>query len=58
MPNDNEQQVRFRDLSWKELVQKAWGKDWNKPEKAYEFSGGREFESTDRTESGIYKRPA
>jgi len=31
--------VQTRDLSWKELVQKAWGKDWTKPAPAYEFTG-------------------
>jgi hypothetical protein len=44
MPNDNEQLVRTRTLSWRELAMKAWGKDWTKPEVAYEFSGGRKFE--------------
>jgi hypothetical protein len=52
--DNNEQLARFRDLKWDELVRKAWGKDWNKPDVAYEFSGGRTFESTDRTDSGIY----
>lgn len=37
--DDNQQRVRTRDLSWRELVQKAWGKDWNKPDPAYEFPG-------------------
>lgn len=53
--DDNEQQVRTRELSYKELVQKTWGKDWKKPDPAYEFSG-RTFESTDRTDSGIYEQ--
>lgn len=53
--DDNEQRVRTRELSYKELVQKAWGKDWKKPEPAYEFHG-RTFESTDRTDSGIYEQ--
>jgi hypothetical protein len=35
---------RTRILDWKSLVQKAWGKDYNKPEKVYEFSNGRTFE--------------
>ena len=30
--------VRIRTLDWKELVLKAWGKEWNKPEKVYEFT--------------------
>lgn len=28
-----------RELNWKELVQRSWGKDWNKPDIAYEFTG-------------------
>lgn len=52
--NDNEQRVKTRELSWKDLVQKAWGKDWNKNEVVYEF-GERKFESTDKTSSGIYE---
>jgi hypothetical protein len=27
-----------------ELARKAWGKDWTKPDPAYEFSNGRNFE--------------
>lgn len=56
MPNDNEQQVQFRTLSWEEIVKKAWGKEWNKPDVAYEFSSGRKYDSTDSTDSGIYER--
>jgi hypothetical protein len=26
-------------LSWKELAQKAWGKDWTKPDPGYAFTG-------------------
>lgn len=44
-PNQNEQLVRTRQLSWKELVLKRWGKDWAKPDPAYEFSNGRKFET-------------
>lgn len=47
-------QVQTRELSWKELCQKSWGRDWNKPDTAYEFSGGRKFESTDSKQGGPY----
>ena len=57
MTQDNDQRVRTRNLSWKEICQKAWGKDWNKPETVYEFSGGKTFETTDRGETGIYRAP-
>lgn len=43
MSTDNEQRVRVRTLSWAEVVRKAWGKDWLKPETAYEFPN-RKFE--------------
>lgn len=43
MPADNDQQVRTRTLSWEEICRKAWGKEWTKPDIAYEFSG-RKFE--------------
>ncbi len=46
--------VQFRTLSLAELARKAWGKEWNKPDVAYEFTGNRKFESTDSRESGIY----
>lgn len=42
--DDNTQRVRFRDLDWSQLCRDRWGKDWNKPEPAYEFSGGRTFD--------------
>lgn len=43
--NGTEQLVRTRTLSWKEIVLKKLGKDANKPEPGYEFSGGRTFET-------------
>lgn len=48
--------VQFTNRSWKEMVDKAAGKDKNKPDVAYEFSNGRKFDSTDSTSSGIYER--
>lgn len=44
MPDDNAQRVRTREFDWEQLVKNAWGKEWNKPDVAYEFSGGRKFE--------------
>jgi hypothetical protein len=43
--NSREALVKTRTLSWKELVQKKWGKDWTKPDPGYEFSNGRKFET-------------
>lgn len=43
-------------LDWRSLCQRAEGKDWTKPDVAYEFSNGRTFDSTDRSDSGIYRQ--
>jgi hypothetical protein len=43
--NGNEQRVKTRELNWKELVLKRWGKDYAKPDPGYEFSNGRTFET-------------
>jgi hypothetical protein len=42
--NGSEQQVKVRVLSWKELVLKRLGKDANKPDPGYEFTG-RKFDT-------------
>lgn len=52
---DTQQLVHFTNRSWKEIVQKAQGKDAAKPDVVYEFSNGRKFESTDATDHGIYE---
>jgi hypothetical protein len=43
--------VRTRALDWKEIVQRSWGKEWTKPEPAYEFTA-RTFE--DNPNGGPY----
>lgn len=53
-PTDNQQLVKTRTLSWKEIAQKAWGKDWTKPDPGYEFSNGRKFETPKN--GGPYQR--
>jgi hypothetical protein len=46
---------QFRVLSWLELCQKAWGKDFKKAEVVYEWSSGRKDESTDASpQSTLY----
>lgn len=44
---------RIRPLNWAELVKRAEGEDWNKPEPAYEFSDGRKFNDSG-SNGGIY----
>lgn len=44
--DDNKQLVRTSTRSWKEMVEKAWGKEWTKPDTVYEFGNGRKFEDS------------
>lgn len=53
--DDMKQLVHTSTRSWKDMVQKAAGKDWNKPDVVYEFSNGRKFESTDASGGGPYE---
>lgn len=55
--SQNNQPVTTRTVNYKDLVVKAAGKDWKKPETVYQFSNGRKFESTDANETGIYRAP-
>jgi len=41
------------DYSWEALVTKN-DKDHKKDDEVYEFTGGRKFKSTDKTDSGVY----
>lgn len=48
-------------LSWRDYCLKQWGERYNAPEVAYKFGDAksqvpRTFNSTDQTESGIYRR--
>jgi hypothetical protein len=43
----------FRDYNWLSLVLEADPEHYE-PDTVYEFSGQREFKSTDRASSGIY----
>lgn len=54
-------EVTTRILNWRDLVLKAWGDDYYKPDTAYRFSSGklnngREFQSTDNSDHGVYER--
>lgn len=46
--------VRTSTIDWAAEVAKAWGTEYKQPEVVYEFSDGREFQSTDNANSGIY----
>jgi hypothetical protein len=50
--------VSSRQFSWKEMVIRAWGSEFSAPDRrAYEFSSGRGFDSTDRGDTGLYEPP-
>jgi hypothetical protein len=51
-----QQLVHTSTRTWKEIVQRAAGKDSNKPDIAYEFSNGRKFE--DRGANGGPYQPS
>lgn len=47
--------VTSRQVPYAELVQRAWGGEFNAPDHGiYEFTGGRRFDSTDTGSTGIY----
>jgi hypothetical protein len=47
--------VTTRDINWIDLVQRAWGSEFNAPDHGlYEWSNGRKFDSTDRGKTGLY----
>lgn len=37
----------FKPKDMKAYAQKAWGKEWDKKETAYEFSNGRKFDDSE-----------
>lgn len=41
--------------SWEEMVRRSWGAEFSAPDHGtYEFSNGRQFDSTDRGNTGFY----
>ena len=52
----NPPKVVTRPVDYAALVRKVEGEEFKKPEPSYEFSNGRNFNSTDDAESGIYRR--
>lgn len=50
--------VATRQFSWKEMVIRQWGSEFSAPDhRIYQFSNGRNFDSTDLGTTGIYRRP-
>lgn len=56
IPPQNGVAVTTRTFSYKDMVLREWGPEFNKPDTAYVFSNGRKFDSTDMQTTGIYKR--
>ena len=54
MPNQASNETSSSDRNWGAEVRRAWGEEYYKADTAYEFSNGREFKSTDASDSGIY----
>ncbi len=47
--------VTTRDISWADLVRREWGSEFSAPDHGvYVFDGGRKFDSTDKSNTGIY----
>lgn len=45
----------FRTINWGSMVETAWGSEYNAPDHGvYQFSSGSRFDSTDKTDNGIY----
>lgn len=53
---DRTERTTTRQINASAQVRQAWGSEYTKPDVAYQFSNGREFDSTDKRETGIYKR--
>ena len=47
--------VTTQETTQLQKVRKAWGKEYDKSDIVYEFSNGKQFESSDRGTSGIYR---
>lgn len=46
--------VTSKNIDYAALVRKQLGEEYNKPETVYQFSNGKDYKSTDKTNSGIY----
>jgi hypothetical protein len=50
-----ENKVQSRDIDYSSLVRRQWGKEYKKPDTAYEFSNGRKFEDTTEQGGSFYQ---
>ena len=49
------EKVTTTEIDMKSIVRTV-DPEYDEPEVVYEFSNGREFKSTDRTDSGVYEK--
>lgn len=47
---------KYRNDDWNAMCRRL-DPDMDKPEVVYKFSGNKQKKSTDRTQSGVYRRP-
>lgn len=47
--------TRTREINLSAEIIKAWGTEYSQPEACYQFASGRQFVSSDRSQSGVYK---
>lgn len=52
--NPGEEPPNMREINWLSEVLKAWEGKYYERDVVYQFSNGRQFKSTDGTDSGIY----
>lgn len=58
LPPSLGRQVTSRQFSWKEMVIRQWGSEYSAPDhRVYQFSNGRNFDSTDLGTTGFYRPP-
>lgn len=53
--------VSYRSFAFGDMAKREWGQEWGIPDVVYEMhkgddSAGRKFESSDMSETGIYKK--
>ncbi len=47
--------VHTQKLDWADMVRRSWGPEFNEPDHGvYEWSNFRQFDSTDKGQTGIY----
>ena len=56
IPPENGKAPTFRVINFSDIARRAWGPEWGVPDIVYTWSDGQKMESSDRTDTGIYRR--